>query len=88
MILGATLGKEFERDFSERAKASGLTDEEAKSAFNQNMMSTGLISELPAQFGRLYNRRWLVTDYKAGDVVLHGPYTVSDLPELEMIICC
>jgi phytanoyl-CoA hydroxylase len=54
----------------------GLTDEEAKSAFNRNMLSTGLLSESPAEFGRSHNRRWLVTDYSAGDVVLHNPYAV------------
>jgi phytanoyl-CoA hydroxylase len=54
----------------------GLTDEEAKSAFNKNMLSTGLLSESPAAFGRAYDRRWLVTDYSAGDVVLHNPYAV------------
>jgi phytanoyl-CoA hydroxylase len=59
----------------------GFTDEEAKSAFNKNMMSTGLLSESPAEFGRSYNRRWLVTDYNAGDVVLHNPYAVRCPPK-------
>ena len=59
----------------------GLTEEEAKSAFNKNMMSTGLLSESPAEFGRSYNRRWLVTDYSAGDVVLHNPYAVRCPPK-------
>jgi hypothetical protein len=77
--LGAQLGKDFESKFAERAKAVGLTDEEAKSAFNKNMMSTGLLSESPAEFGRSHKRRWLVTDYSAGDVVLHNPYAVRCL---------
>ncbi|KAL3426980.1 hypothetical protein PVAG01_00489 [Phlyctema vagabunda] len=73
---GAELGKGFEDEFTENAKATGLTDEEAKSAFNQNMLSTGLLTDGPAEFGRVHGRRWLVTDYEAGDVVLHNPYTI------------
>jgi phytanoyl-CoA hydroxylase len=75
-VVGQQLGKDFETDFTANAKAAGLTDEQAKSAFNQNMMSTGLLAEGPAEFGRTHKRRWLVTDYEAGDVVLHSPYTV------------
>ncbi|KUJ06672.1 phytanoyl-CoA hydroxylase [Mollisia scopiformis] len=73
---GVALGKSFEEDFSMKAKASGLTDEEAKSAFNQNMMNTGLLDDGPARFGRTHDRRWLVSEYEAGDVVLHSPYTI------------
>lgn len=73
---GAQLGMDFENRFAEEAKTLQLTDDEAKSAFNRNMMSTGLLSESPAEFARLHSRRWLVTDYSAGDVVLHNPYAV------------
>ena len=55
-----------------------MTDEEAKNAFNQNMMSGGLLADGPAEFGRQYKRRWLLTGYEAGDVVLHNAYAVSD----------
>jgi len=78
-ILGHHLGKQLEDDFTTKAKASGMTDEEAKSAFNKNMLETGLLSEGPAEFGRTYKRRWLVSDYEAGDVVLHSSYTVSSV---------
>lgn len=40
------------------------------------MMSTGLLSEHPAGFGQKYNRRWLVSAYEAGDVVLHRPHAI------------
>ena len=50
-----------------------MTDEEAKNAFNKNMMSTGLLSEYPGEFARQHNRRWLASAYEAGDVVLHQP---------------
>ncbi|KAH8650566.1 hypothetical protein BGZ60DRAFT_473864 [Tricladium varicosporioides] len=73
---GHDLGKELEDKFTSKAKASGLSDEEAKSAFNQNMLSTGLLADGPAEFGRAHNRRWLVSAYEAGDVVLHSPYTI------------
>jgi phytanoyl-CoA hydroxylase len=57
-----------------------LTEEEARSAFNSNMMATGLLSESPAEFARQHGRRWLVSDYEAGDVVLHKPHTVCPHP--------
>ncbi|EXJ80609.1 phytanoyl-CoA hydroxylase [Capronia epimyces CBS 606.96] len=73
---GHTLGAEIEQEFTEKAKASGLTDEEAKNGFNRNMMGGGLLADGPAEFGRRYNRRWLLTEYEAGDVVLHNPYSI------------
>jgi phytanoyl-CoA hydroxylase len=71
------LGQKFEDDFFAKAKATGLTDEEAKNAFNKNMLSTGLLSPNPAEFAREHGRRWLVSDFEAGDVVLHNCYAVS-----------
>lgn len=73
---GHTLGAEQEAAFTEQAKASGLTEEEAHNAFNQNMMSNGLLSEGPKEFAQTFNRRWLVAAYEAGDVVLHNPFAI------------
>jgi hypothetical protein len=73
---GHTLGVEIEQEFTAKAKASGLTNEEAKNAFNQNMMSGGLLADGPSGFGKQWNRRWLLTAYEAGDVVLHNAYAV------------
>jgi len=73
---GAALGKDFEKGFFDRAKETGLSEDEAKNAFNQNMMSTGLLADGPAGFGQDHNLRWLVSEYEAGDVVLHTPYTI------------
>ncbi|KAJ5403735.1 hypothetical protein N7509_003606 [Penicillium cosmopolitanum] len=70
------LGQKTEEDFTSKAKASGLTGEEAKDAFNTNMMSTGLLSENPLAFAREHQRAWLVADYEAGDIVLHKPHTI------------
>lgn len=75
--IGDNIGLEMEQAFYAKAKQAGLTDEEAKSAFNSNMMSTGLLSEFPADFAREHSRRWLVSAYEAGDVVLHKPHMVS-----------
>jgi len=39
-------------------------------------MSTGLLDEGPTRFGNEHGRRWLVSEYEAGDVVLHNPYMI------------
>jgi hypothetical protein len=75
---GHTIGTEIEEAFKEKAKASGMSDSEAENAFNQNMMAGGMLSQGPVEFGEKYKRRWLVTDYEAGDVVFHNSYSVSD----------
>lgn len=74
---GEKVGAEIESEFAAKALASGMTEEEMKFAFNKNMMSTGFLCDGPADFSRTYNRRWLVTTYEAGDVVLHKPHQVS-----------
>lgn len=77
--LGHTLGQEVEADFTRKAKESGMNEEETKNAFNQNMLSTGLLADGPREYSDTFERRWLVTRYEAGDVVLHTPFTVSCL---------
>ena len=77
IIVGHTLGREVEADFNRKAEESGLSEEETKNAFNQNMLSTGLLADGPREYSDSFDRRWLVTNYEAGDVVLHTPYTVS-----------
>lgn len=66
----------MEQAFFKKAEEAGLSDEEARSAFNSNKMATGLLSECPAEFPHEHGRRWLVTAYEAGDVVLHKPHMV------------
>ncbi|KAI5248449.1 hypothetical protein E4T42_05634 [Aureobasidium subglaciale] len=73
---GHTLGREQESRFYAEALSSGLSDKEAKHAFNANMMSTGLLDSAPSAYGKRFSRRWLVADYEAGDVVLHTPFTI------------
>ncbi|KAL7940589.1 hypothetical protein V8C42DRAFT_349404 [Trichoderma barbatum] len=43
--LSHELGKKIEQEFTEKAKATGLTDEEAKFAFNKNTMSGGVLTQ-------------------------------------------
>lgn len=78
LVVGDSIGLEMEQAFFNKAKQAGLSDEEARSAFNSNMMSTGLLSEFPADFAREHGRRWLVSAYEAGDVVLHKPHMVGN----------
>ncbi|RHZ60228.1 uncharacterized protein CDV56_108250 [Aspergillus thermomutatus] len=73
---GDPVGLKIEEEFTTKATQAGLTDEEARSAFNANMMATGLLSESPVEFARQHGRRWLVSAYEAGDVVLHKPHTI------------
>lgn len=74
---GNELGAEIEDEFAAKAAAAGMTEEEMKYAFNKNMTSTGFLCDGPADFSRKYERRWLVTTYEAGDIVLHKPHQVS-----------
>jgi phytanoyl-CoA hydroxylase len=55
----------MEKRFFEKAAAAGMSNEEAKYAFNNNMMASGLLSDDPRAFGREFGRRWMVADYEA-----------------------
>ncbi|KAM0549080.1 hypothetical protein ACHAPJ_009655 [Fusarium lateritium] len=73
---GHELGQAIEKSFTERAKATGMTDEQARFAFNQNMMSGGVLTQGAKAFSAEHQRSWLVSAYEAGDVVLHNAYMV------------
>ncbi|KAI5778285.1 phytanoyl-CoA hydroxylase [Geopyxis carbonaria] len=70
------LGAEIEAAFFEKAAAAGMTNEETRYAFNNNMMKSGLLADGPVEFGRERGKRWLVADYEAGDVVFHQPFMI------------
>lgn len=76
-VAGHTIGAEIEQDFTNRAKAAGMSEEQAKNAYNHNMMGGGLLATGAAEFAKEHGRRWLLTDYQAGDVVFHKSYAVS-----------
>jgi ectoine hydroxylase-related dioxygenase (phytanoyl-CoA dioxygenase family) len=68
------LGRKMEAEFA--AKNADLPPEERISAYNKNMASGGWISkDLPA-LANLFNGRWLIADYEAGDMVVHSPYII------------
>jgi phytanoyl-CoA hydroxylase len=80
-----SLGEELEREFTKKAREGGLTEDETRSAFNQNvsphregdaeaqMISTGMVAKDLGQFTkeRGAGRKWLIGDYQAGDAVFH-----------------
>ena len=75
-VPGHRLGAKIEADFTQRAREAGFSDEDVKSAYNQNMMNGGLLANGPAQFAKEHNSRWLLTAYEAGDIVFHNSYAV------------
>ncbi|KAF2148172.1 hypothetical protein K461DRAFT_263114 [Myriangium duriaei CBS 260.36] len=68
------IGKTTEEDFARNA--SNLTNEERTSAFNRNMNDGGFLSRDTVKFGQDTRRKWLITEYEAGDVIFHNPFMV------------
>ncbi|KAJ5925634.1 hypothetical protein N7454_008273 [Penicillium verhagenii] len=73
------LGRAIEDEFNKRAEF--MTEEERISAFNVNMVvGGGMISHSPQEFQEMHSahgvHKWLVTNYEAGDVVFHDPYSI------------
>jgi ectoine hydroxylase-related dioxygenase (phytanoyl-CoA dioxygenase family) len=67
-------GREMEADFA--ARNADLPPDERISAFNKNMGEVGwLTKDLPALADKI-DSRWLIADYEAGDMVIHGAYTI------------
>lgn len=68
------LGREMEAEFSR--KSASLPRAEQISAYNKFMDKSGwLTKDLPALVERA-DSRWLIADYEAGDMVIHGAYTI------------
>ncbi len=66
-------GRRKEAEF--RAQNAELPPKERISAYNKNMGAHGwLTKDLPSLAERL-DTRWLIAEYEAGDMVLHGAYT-------------
>ena len=78
------IGKDMEDDFNLRA--AHFSHAERINGFNVNMARDGQLSHnadeltrdlMEGTFGaKGRKRRWLVGDYKAGDVVFHNPYLI------------
>jgi len=68
------IGREMEAEFSR--KATDLPRDEQISAYNKYMDKSGwLTKDLPSLADRT-DSRWLMADYEAGDMVIHGAYTI------------
>jgi ectoine hydroxylase-related dioxygenase (phytanoyl-CoA dioxygenase family) len=67
-------GREMEADFQRRS--TDLLPEDRISAYNKHMGETGWLDKNVAALAEKINSHWLVADYEAGDMVVHGPYTV------------
>ncbi|GFZ50226.1 hypothetical protein JCM24511_07982 [Saitozyma sp. JCM 24511] len=70
----ASIGEDMEKNFN--ARAQHMSDSERKSAFNANMMARGAISNDAGQFAKEVNRKWIMADFKEGDVVFHNPFII------------
>ncbi|CAM1510832.1 Fc.00g083450.m01.CDS01 [Cosmosporella sp. VM-42] len=68
------IGKKTEDDFAKNA--NNLIDEERISAFNKNMNDSGFLSGDTVAYGKETQRKWLIAEYEAGDVIFHNPYMV------------
>lgn len=68
------IGREMEAEFSR--KRMDLPKAEQISAYNKYMDKSGwLTKDLPSLADRT-DSRWLMADYEAGDMVIHGAYTI------------
>ena len=76
------MGEELETEFTRKAIETGLSEEQAQNAYNKNMIAAGGLSPNPVEFASQHESKWLVSDFEAGDVVLHTPFTVSLAIEL------
>lgn len=77
LSTGKQLGKDIEADFDRRS--ASFAESERISAFNANMAEFGFLSDDAGKFLAEQGQgkgKWLVSDYEAGDVVFHDPYTV------------
>ncbi|KAL4894522.1 hypothetical protein BDV59DRAFT_207113 [Aspergillus ambiguus] len=68
------IGQQTEAEFSRNA--TNLTDEERVSAFNKNMNDGGFLSRDTVGYGQKADRKWLIAEYEAGDVIFHNPWMV------------
>ncbi|KAM0558012.1 hypothetical protein ACHAPJ_005179 [Fusarium lateritium] len=72
-----SLGQDLEEGFNRKAREGGMSEEERIDAFNKNMMSNGFLELGPIKFTKDNGgRRWLLTEYEAGDVVFHKPHMI------------
>ena len=67
-------GEAMEAQF--RLENASLPPEERVSTYIRNLTEGGWISRRLSEVAQKVGGRWLITDYQAGNVVLHSPYTI------------
>ena len=67
-------GLKIEREFS--ITNADLSREDQINAFNKNMTEGGWISKDLPDLANKFNTKWLISNYEAGDVLLHSPYLI------------
>jgi len=68
------MGRKLEAEFAE--KNAHLAPAERISAYNKNMNETGWLTKNLPQLADRFNTRWLIADYEAGDMMIHGAYMI------------
>ncbi|KAK6371392.1 hypothetical protein LTS17_009123 [Exophiala oligosperma] len=85
----AKIGESIEAEFTRRSRENGFSEEEAKNAYNKNMVDGGgdlFQTSKPTEFASRYERKWLVSAFEAGDVVFHDPFTVGASPNFRSLL--
>jgi len=67
-------GRRVEEELGVKNLAN-LTHEEKIKAHNESMLKGWLSKDLPA-LAEKYDRRWLMADYEAGDMMVHSAYMI------------
>lgn len=69
-----TWGRAMEAEFTR--KSADLPPDQQISAYNKHMSQTGWLGKDLNNLAEQTGGRWLMADYEAGDMVVHGPYTI------------
>jgi hypothetical protein len=67
------VGRQLEAEY--RQQTANLPQEQRISAYSQGSKSGWLGENLP-EVAEKFGGRWLVGNYEAGDMLIHGPYTI------------
>ncbi|KAF2154422.1 hypothetical protein K461DRAFT_312322 [Myriangium duriaei CBS 260.36] len=83
---GHTVNVDLKKGFASKAQRVGMTDEQIDSAYEQVVKKGGFLVDEPARMARDCQRRWLIANYEAGDVVLFSSSaihatTINQIPD-------
>lgn len=68
------VGRCMEAEFA--VKNADLSPEERISAYNKNMAEGGWVAKNLPEMAERFDTCWLVTDYEAGDMMVHSAYMI------------